>query len=317
MSFPRPRLISHDGFNLALYESGPKDGYPLVLVHGWPEMAYSWKNQMAPLARAGYRVIALDLRGFGGSDAPFGLEHYGISQIVSDIEAVLDDIGAPRAAIIGHDWGGIIVWHAARMLASRVSHVIGLCTPHIPRAPADPIKIFRKRHGDEHYFVHFHDHPGKADELFASDPEAFFRMMFQPPELGAQVTSEIFHMPKRFAAFRGAGGPTVDCVMSAADLAVYARAYRQSGFHGGLNLYRNSTANWALAEGLSEKISQPSLMISGERDLFLPPSFADGMPALVPDLERHVIEDCGHWMMWEAPKQVNELMVNWLGRRVK
>jgi len=135
---------------------GPERGTPILLVHGWPELAYSWKNLMGPLARAGYRVIAYDLRGFGHSDAPSdgpsrGAHHYGIAQQVSDLEAVLDAFEIKQATICGHDWGGIIVWHAARMLAQRVKRVISICTPHVGQAPADPIKIFKKRHGEEHY----------------------------------------------------------------------------------------------------------------------------------------------------------------------
>ena len=173
MTFPSPHYIHHDGIQIATYAAGPEDGPdykgPILLVHGWPELAYSWKNIIGPLAEAGYRVIAYDLRGFGNSSAPDdgpsrGAHHYGIAQQVGDLEAVMDAYGLSKAVICGHDWGGIIVWHAARMIASRVSGVISICTPHVGEAPADPIAIFKKRHGDEHYFVHFTERPGAADE---------------------------------------------------------------------------------------------------------------------------------------------------------
>ncbi|MGJ8562674.1 MAG: alpha/beta fold hydrolase [Alphaproteobacteria bacterium] len=314
MTFPAPRYITHDGFKLALYEEGPQDGVPILLIHGWPEMAYSWKNQIGVLAKAGYRAIAMDVRGFGRSSAPYGVEHYEISQLVSDVEAVLDDIGAETAVLIGHDWGGIIVWHAARMLAKRISHVISLCTPHVRRAPADPIDIFRARHGDAHYFVHFHDHPGKADALFASDPDSFFRMMFENTE-PEPITSEAFHTPARFEAFLRRGTKETSSLIAEKDQQVYVEAYRKSGFHGGLNLYRGTSANWKLAEGLSDKITQPTLMISAEDDVFLPPAFADPMAAMVPNLTRYTIEGCGHWMMWEQPEAANKLVLDWLGRQ--
>ncbi len=322
MRFPEPRYLRNDGFNLALYEAGPKDGVPLILIHGWPEMAYSWSNQIGPLSEAGYRVIAMDVRGFGRSSAPRGLPHYEISQLVSDVEAALDDIDAQKAVLIGHDWGGIIVWHAARMLAPRISHVISLCTPHVKRAPIDPITIFRKRHGDAHYFVHFTDQPGVADALFASDPESFFRLMFQPTDKDAPITSEMFHTPARFEAFldaRSTQAPTtpVPSIMPEADVQIYTRAYRRSGFHGGLNLYRNTSANWRLAEGLSDKITQPVLMISAGDDVFLPPASADPMVKMVPHMTRHTIENCGHWMMWEKPSAVNGLMLGWLDKQTR
>lgn len=316
MKFPEPRFLVHDGFQLALYEAGPKEGVPLLLLHGWPEMAYSWSNQIGPLSDAGYRVIAMDVRGFGHSSAPHGTEHYEISQLVSDVEAVLDDINATQAVLIGHDWGGIIGWHAARMLKSRVSHVVSLCTPHVRRAPVDPIRIFRARHGDAHYFVHFSDHPGVADALFASDPESFFRLMFQPMDPDMPVPSEMFHTPARFEAFVKDKSGSFDAIVPEADLQAYVEAYKLSGFHGGLNLYRNTTANWHLSDGLSDKITQPTLMISAENDVFLPPSATEAMVDMVPDLTRLIVQDCGHWIMWEKPEAVNELVLGWLDKEL-
>ena len=316
MTFPAPRFLARDGFQIALYEAGPKDGPLLILIHGWPELAYSWKNQIGPLTKAGYRVIAYDLRGFGYSDAPTGRAHYGIAQMVSDVEAIINDAGVETVSLIGHDWGGIILWHAARMLQDRISHVISLCTPHVHYAPADPIAIFRQRHGDEHYFVHFTDHPGRADALFASDPAAFFRLMLRSTPANTKLTSEMFHVPARFKAYLDAGAPPVKgAIMSDEDAQVYIDGYTRSGFHGGLNLYRNTSDNWRLASGLSDHIQQPALMISGERDLFLPASYTTPMTKMVPNLERHIIDACGHWMMWEKPDEVNALMLEWLGRQ--
>ncbi len=316
MTFPSPRFLNRDGFNMALYEAGPDDGPLLILIHGWPELAYSWKNQIGPLTEAGYRVIAYDLRGFGHSDAPLDPAHYGIAHMVSDVEAIIDDAAAASAALIGHDWGGIILWHAARMLPGRISHLISLCTPHVRRAPVDPITIFRQRYGDEHYFVHFTDHPGKADALFASDPDAFFRLMLRSTPASAKLTSDMFHIPARFQAYLDAGAPPVKgAVMTAKDAQVYVDGYARSGFHGGLNLYRNTSANWQLAEGLSDHIAQPTLMISGERDLFLPAAYTTPMTEMVPRLERHIIDGCGHWMMWERPDEVNALMLGWLSQQ--
>lgn len=317
MSFPKPEYITHDGFRLAVYEAGRKTGQPVVFVHGWPEMAYSWKHQLQAFSKAGYRAIALDLRGFGKSDAPTDIEHYGISQVVSDIEAVLDALNLDQTVLVGHDWGGIIVWQSARMLARRVSHVISLCTPLVHRAPVDPIKIFRKRYGDEHYFVHFTDRPGEADALFAQNPDAFFRLMFQKPSKNVTQGSAIFHTPARFKAFLDAGAPDAgDGVMSEANRHIYVKQYRRSGFHGGLNLYRNTRANWELTAGLSELLNKPTLMISAEHDVFLPPEAADRMYEIVPDLECHTLKDCGHWVMWEQPEAVNAFMLDWLSRRM-
>ena len=314
--FKNPHYYSHDGFRLAFYEEGPKEGPPILMVHGWPELAFSWSNQISVLAEAGYRAIAIDLRGFGHSDAPQEAAHYGITQMVADLEALMDHLELPTAALLGHDWGGIIVWHAARFLASRISHVISVSTPHVRLAPIDPIKIFRKRFGDDHYFVDFNDHFGRADALFASDPEAFFKMMFRSTPKGTQLEAKHTHIPKNFEAYVKAGAPELSgAIMRPDQRAYYAGAYKRSGFHGGLNLYRNTTENWELGQGLSLKITQPSLMISAREDLFLPPETTDHMETLISDLDRHIIEDCGHWVMWEQPHQLNQILLAWLAKR--
>ena len=120
-------------------------------------------------------------------------------------------------------------------------------------------------------------------------------------------------MPGRFR-----DGPAPDnkgLLVSDADIKVYVDAYKRSGFHGGVNLYRNIDRNWRHLEGRDETIKAPSLWIGAELDLFLPPESADGMEKLVPDLEKHVIADCGHWVTWEQPKALNALLAGWLTRR--
>lgn len=322
MKFPMPHYIDHDGLKIATYAAGPEDGSDnkpaILLVHGWPEMAYSWKNIIGPLAEAGYRVIAYDLRGFGNSSAPDdgasrGAHHYGIAQQVGDMEAVMDVYGLSRAVICGHDWGGIIVWHAARMLSQRVSAVVSICTPHVGEAPADPIAIFKKRHGDEHYFVHFTERPGVADDLFARDPDAFFRLMFRSTPKGAKPKAGQATIPQKFTEYLEAGAPQLKGkIMADADQQVFVEGYKKSGFHGGIGLYRNSTANWELTRGLSQIVHQPTLMLSAEDDVFLPPILSEGMERLVPNTTRHVISDCGHWAMWEQPEAILTHMKAWL-----
>lgn len=320
MTFPKPHYIGHDGLKIATYAAGPEDGPAILLVHGWPELAYSWSPLMGALADAGYRVIAYDLRGFGHSSAPDdgpsrGAHHYGIAQQVGDLEAVMDAYGLSRAVICGHDWGGIIVWHAARMIAPRVSGVISICTPHVGESPADPIAIFKKRHGDEHYFVHFTERPGVADDLFARDPDAFFRLMFRTTPKGAKPKAGQASIPQKFAEYLAAGAPQLKGkFLAPADHQVYVEGYKKSGFHGGIGLYRNSTANWELTRGLDQKVHQPTLMLAAEDDVFLPPILSEGMERLVPNTTRHIIADCGHWAMWEQPEAILTHMKTWLAK---
>jgi len=321
MHFPDPQYFTHDGLRLAYYTAGPEDGQPLILIHGWPELAYSWATTLPALADAGYQVIVPELRGFGASEAPHGAEHYRISQLVGDVEALMDHLNLPTATLIGHDWGGIIIWQAARMLGDpavskwgRVSRLISISTPAVKQAPVDPLTIFRKRFGEDHYFLVFNEAPDETAALFARDPDAFFRQMFRTTPKGATMQAEFSHIPANFRTFLEAGAPELKGpVMSEAQRAVYVEAYKRAGFHGGIELYRNTTQNWKLVEGLTPRISQPSLMISPEEDLFLPPSVTDHMPTLIADLTRVTIPDCGHWAMWEQPEAVNAALLDWLG----
>ncbi|MBL4852605.1 MAG: alpha/beta hydrolase [Robiginitomaculum sp.] len=316
MGFPKARIIDAGEVKIAVYERGAADGPPVLLLHGWPEMAYSWKHQMGALADAGYRAIAMDLRGFGRSGAPKDVRAYRIDKLVGDIEGVLGALGIREVVLCGHDWGGIIVWHAARMLESRVRGVISVCTPHMRRPPADPIEIFKHRYGDDHYFVAFQE-PDVAEAVFEQDPLAVFKMLFRSTPPGTKPTPDMFYLLKHFQNYLAAGTPKLPGqVMSDEDLQVYAGAYTHSGFHGGVNLYRNTTANYHLTANMPDDISQPSLMISTADDLFLPPEMANPMEGMIPDLERVTIESCGHWAMWEKPDEINKVVINWLTRKM-
>lgn len=317
-AMPPARRVRAGDITLSVHEAGPQDGLPVLLLHGWPDLALGWAPQIAALSGAGYRVIAPDLRGFGASDAPPEIKAYGIDAMCTDIENLLDALGVERAVIAGHDWGGIILWQAACLIAHRFLGAIGVNTPHLPRSSTPPLDVFREQGGEEHYIVRFQDEA--ADEVFAGREEDFFAFSFgSPPPSGdlAKLPASITHLPRRFDAFLARGGlkSEDDCVVPPQLRAQYAEAYRRSGFRGGLNLYRNFNANWERMGGVDHRLSMPCLMISAECDFMLPPRLAAWMPALCRDLERHVIEDIGHWTMAEAPDALNALMLDWLTRR--
>lgn len=313
--FPEARIVDADGVAIATYSAG--DGPAIVLVHGWPEIAYSWKNQMSALAAAGFHAIALDLKGFGLSDAPEDKALYDIRHMTDDLARLLDALGIEKAVFCGHDWGGAIVWPMAQLHPTRVAGVIGVSTPHRPPPPAPPLSIIEKRFGPKHYFIQFQA-PDAPEELFATDVDRFFKLMFRRPPAAVDVEKlgvRIFDLPGRFR-----DGPAPDpasVILNDDNLAVYVEAYRHSGFTGGINLYRNVDRNYEIMRGVDPVIRKPALMISAEKDFFLPPAAADGMEAFVPDLEKALIRDCGHWVMWEKPAELNVLMIDWLNRRFK
>jgi epoxide hydrolase A/B len=313
--FPAPQRIATNGIELSVHLAGPDDGQPLLLVHGWPELAYSWKNQIALLAEAGYRVIAPDLRGFGGSDCPTGVDAYDIDTMIADLTGLLDTLGHDKAVWIGHDWGGIITWHAAMLATDRFDGVVGVNTPHLPRGSQPPTEAFRELGGEDHYILRFQQ-PGYAEQRFEGKEDAFFAFIFGAPPREGRLDDyfpEITHIPAQFEKF--AGRPEDRIVVKPEDRAVYAEAYRKTGFGPGINLYRNFDANWQRMGGVDHRISLPCLMVSAELDFMLPPKLAGWMPALCKDVEFAVIDGCGHWTMWEAPAELNGYLLDWLQRR--
>ncbi len=316
--FPAPRMIDASGVALAIYEADgdpERRRPPVLLVHGWPEIAYSWRNQIYRLADAGFRVIALDLKGFGRSDAPREKELYDVEHLTGDLVALLDALEIKRAIFCGHDWGGAIVWGMGQWRPDRTAGLISICTPLRPRPPVPPIEILKQRFTEKHYFVQFQA-PDAPEALFDSDIERFFHMVFQPPaprERWPSLIPAIYDLPGHFRA--GVARPVDSLVVSQDVIRIYVEAYRRSGFTGGINIYRNVDRNWALMEGRDEVIRAPSLWIGAELDIFLPPEFAEGMEAIVPDLEKHVIAHSGHWVTWEQPEALNAVLIDWLKRR--
>jgi pimeloyl-ACP methyl ester carboxylesterase len=313
--FPAPTRIKANGIELSVHLAGPEDGQPLLLAHGWPELAYSWKNQIQILADAGYRVIVPDLRGFGGSDCPTNKDAYTMDTLVADLTGLLDTLGHESAVFIGHDWGGIIIWHAAMLAKERVAGAVGVNTPHLPRGSEPPTKAFRKMGGDDHYILRFQE-PGYAEKIFTGREDDFFAFMMGKPPSADRLDGlypRITHVPKLFERFTGRDD--ADIVVSPEDRAYYAAAYRKSGFYGGINLYRNFDANWERMGGVDHRLAMPCLMVSADADFMLPPKLAAWMPALCRDVEFNVIEDCGHWTMWEHPEQLNAILLDWLERR--
>lgn len=317
--FPEPKLVNAGGVRLAVYEkgAGAPGRPPVVLVHGWPEIAYSWKNQIGPLAEAGWRVIAFDLKGFGASEAPADKALYDVRHMTDDFVALLDALKIDKAVFCGHDWGGALVWPMAQLHRGRVAGVIGVCVPHHPPPPVPPLAIIAKRLSANHYFIRFQEEDA-PEKILESDIERFFAMTFRKPaprEKWPDLVPGVYDILARVE--RGRATDPADLVISPEHLALYVEAYRRSGFRGGVNLYRNIDRNWQIMREVDPRIDRPAMWIGAELDLFVPPETAEGMEKFVPDLEKHVLSGCGHWMMWEKPAEMNALILDWLKRRFR
>src|SRR5579864_1579390 len=164
VDFPEPTMVKTNGIDMAVYEMGPKSGFPVVLCHGFPELAFSWRHQLPALAAAGYRAIAPDQRGYGGTSRPATIPDYDVAHLTGDLAGLLDALDIQKAVFCGHDWGGAVVWAMPLYCPGVVAGVIGVNTPFLPRPPADPIAILRARMGDDMYIVFFQK-PCEADAI--------------------------------------------------------------------------------------------------------------------------------------------------------
>jgi epoxide hydrolase A/B len=290
------RLLRTNDIELHVLEEG--DGPLVVLCHGFPELAFSWRKQVPALTDAGFRVVVPDLRGYGRSSAPAAVEAYDVNCLCGDLCGLLDALGEQDAVFIGHDWGAFLVWQLAALHPSRVRAVAGLSVPFVPRAPAPPVAIMRSNLGEDFYIVWFQE-PGVADAALARDVR---RTLTTSRQWTAHWADEDGEPPRR------------PSWLTEEELRVYVDAFERTGFTGGLNWYRNIDRNWELTAAAAERrVEQPALFLTGELDPvrgFMP---AEAMHGWVTDLrEQIVVPDAGHWVQQQEPEAVNRALLGFL-----
>ncbi|MCY3641492.1 MAG: alpha/beta hydrolase, partial [Gammaproteobacteria bacterium] len=177
--FPKAEFIDVNGITLEVFSAGDLGGSPIVLCHGWPECAYSWRYQITPLVEAGHHVIVPNQRGYGRSSRPEPVEDYDIHHLCGDVVGLLDHFGHRDAVFVGHDWGAIVVWNLAMLHPSRVRAVINLSVPFLERTPKDPVQVFEDMGGADFYIVHFNRQPGVADRAFEANAASFLRNIYR------------------------------------------------------------------------------------------------------------------------------------------
>lgn len=323
-----PRYLDLPDLRMAVFEAGaPRDDRPsVVLCHGFPEIAYSWREIVPPLVEAGFHVIAPDQRGYGHTGAAASdkgdaesVALYDMPHLTGDLAAMLDALGVEQAVFAGHDWGGIVIWQLPFYHSARVAGLVGVNTPFIPRLQMKPIDAMRAAMGDDMYIVAFQEF-GHAEAQMEADVGHALRCFYRksgsidsadktPP--GAEW--ENFKLLKILAM--GEESWPGEVLFPPDVFAHYEAAFTRSGFRAPINWYRNFNRNWELAADFEQKIDVPSLMICAADDRVLPPSMAEGMPKYVGDLETHIIENCGHWTQNEQPEKLAGHMTDWLTRR--
>ncbi|MFB4292850.1 alpha/beta fold hydrolase [Nonomuraea sp. ATR24] len=305
--FPEPIMVSVNDVQLEVFEAGQQNaGKPIVLCHGWPEHAFSWRYQMPALVAAGYHVIVPNQRGYGNSSRPAEVTDYDIEHLSGDLVALLDHYGYEDATFVGHDWGAIVVWGLTLLHPDRVSKVINLSVPYLDRGEKPWVEFIEDALGSDFYYVHFNRHPGVADAVFDENVHRFLRNMYRKnePPREPQPGMALINLAREET-------PRGEPLMSERELAVFVSAFETSGFTGGINWYRNADRNWHLLADVEPIIRQPALMIYGDRDV-VPKS--DKLAEFVPDVEV-VNLDCGHWIQQEKPEETTRAILEWLEKQ--
>lgn len=313
--FPQRSWAETNGIKMAFHEMG--SGPAVILLHGFPELAFSWRHQIAALAEEGWRVIAPDLRGFGATGCQGALEDYRLANLALDILGLMDALGIGEAVVVGHDFGGFLTWTLARDHPDRIRGVVSLNTPYTHRGSQDlPATMLRVR-GPENYMVVFQQ-PGVAEAFLGRDPVAMFSRLMRRPALSlAEFEQRADQRIRALPMSLFTGDPLLmgEPLLSAAEVDVFASAFMETGFEGALNWYRNMRRNWLDTAEADDRIRVPALMVSAADDYFLPPSTTRDMEQHVDDLERYLVPDCGHWTQQEKPEEINRLLIDWLRRR--
>jgi pimeloyl-ACP methyl ester carboxylesterase len=292
----------------------------VIMVHGFPELWYSWRHQIKPVAQAGYRVVAPDVRGYGGSDKPHEVEAYDMETLMKDVVGLIDTLGEEKAILVGHDWGAPICWNTAALHPSRISAIASLGVPYRGRPDVPIIDLWRKIYQDKFFYQVYFQQEGIAEAELEADVRTSLRKIYysisgDAPNLDSwlkrdptETLLEAFEDPDPFPSW-----------LSDTDLDYFIENFEAGGFRGPINRYRNFERDFHnLPEMGVKMVEQPSCLIAGSKDVvrFFVPN-VDGYERpldMCTDFRfKRIVEGVGHWVQQEAPQEVNNALLEFLG----
>lgn len=278
---PRHRTIATNGVRLHAVEAGPESGPLLILLHGFPEFWYGWRNQIEPLAAAGFRVLAPDQRGYNTSDKPKGIPAYNLDTLALDILGLIDDAGVRKARVVGHDWGGAVAWWLGMKHPDRIEKLALLNIPHpmvmrrtLRRSPEQLLK--------SHYMFFF--------QLPWLPERSFRALRFALPANALRTSSR----PGTF------GEP---------DLDRYREAWARPGAATAMIHWYRAILRSRPERLPSLRVSVPTLLLWGTEDRFLSREMAQPSIDLCDDGRLEFFEGTSHWIQHEEPERVNTRLI--------
>ena len=311
------RMIATNG--IRLHVAGQGEGPLVILCHGFPECWYSWRHQLRALAKAGFRAVAPDLRGYGRSDRPEAVENYTILHDIGDIVGLVDALGGERAVIAGHDVGATMAWQAALLRPDRFRAVIALSVPFRPRGfgTSVPPTTLMPRNKDAVFYQLFLQTP-EAEAALGRDLRRTFRSQFYSlsgdrlPSAGGGFAAGM--VPRKGNSL--ADPASLPAWVTESDIDVYVAEFTRSGFRGPLAWFRNVDRSWELlAPFAGAAVTIPALFIAGDRDFVVAANsrFIAKQSAMVPKLRPAVmLPGCGHWTEQERAPEVSAAMIDFL-----
>ena len=302
-------------FRVAVEGSGPL----VIMVHGWPELWYSWRQQIMPVADAGYKVVVPDVRGYGGSDKPHAVEAYDMKTLMADIIGLIDYFGEDQAILFGHDWGAPICWNTSSLYPERIAAVAGLSIPHFKRGAISDIALWNTLYTDRFFYQLYFQKEGVAEAELELDVRTSLRKIYH------SISGDASSLGNRLQGSPGGGMLEVledpdpfPNWMKAEDLDYFVAQFSSGGFRGPLNRYRNSQRDFELLPKMGTvPIIQPACFIAGSKDvvrhfvLGYDPYEDPGSHCTDLRVSR-IIEGKGHWIQQEAPDQVNAALLEFL-----
>jgi pimeloyl-ACP methyl ester carboxylesterase len=315
MTVPLPGRAGDSKFHLETYQSG--SGPAVVFCHGFPDLALGWQNQLPAVATAGFRAIAPDMRGYGGSSCPPNVDQYSLSELTGDLVALLDALDIEKAVFVGHDWGGFVTWGMSVLHPERVVGIAAGCTPYMPFPSLAKHLAVVEGEVDRQYVAWFQE-PGVAETHMQDHVETIvsnimrssvpLREVYEAALSEGKINMNPFLNPK-------SEGGTGDLLLDDESYAHYVKCFTNTGFRGGINWYRNIDQNaFDHPEVGVKPLDIPCLMLTAEWDPGLRPEFAADMPERCSNLEMHLIEKSGHWMQREHSDLFNGYLIDWLKR---
>ena len=313
------RHVETNGIRLRIVEAG--EGPLVILVHGWPESWYSWRHQLTGLAEAGYRVVAPDMRGYGGSTIPQDIVDYDIVELTADVAGIVTALGEDSAVVVGHDWGAPIAWQSALLYPDVFDAVVGMSVPYGGKSEVRPVRALRQDPDDEFFYISYFQEPGVAEAEFDADPRSLISRLYTSRSPGTPTAAPEVTDPRASAGgwLPRLGEPIrLPAWLSEEDLEYYANEFRIAGFGGGINYYRNATRSWERTPQLAgATISQPALFIAGDLDIVNRGATQEQLAGrMAPHFDNLadviLLPGIGHRNQQQAPEETNRILIDFL-----